>query len=177
MKKQEIIDESEYNQHPLASNQEEIEWNNALDLAIDIIKEKLNEPEKVAIPQYVVDWLEVCKENLALSLASSMNPIVLRTNNQSERTIYWFKSAKNQETFAKAWIYGYEVEKEKLYTVELPNPHGLGHTVLVKDMYGNTFITYTTDSNWREGEVNHLTESEIKKDFPWVWQFAEEVEE
>lgn len=72
---------------------------------------------------------------------------------------------------------GYEVEKEKLYTVEIPNPHGLGHTVLVKDMYGNTFITYTTDSNWREGKVNHLTESEIKKDFPWAWQFKEEVKE
>lgn len=64
-----------------------------------------------------------------------------------------------------------------MYTVEIPNPHGLGHTVLVKDMYENTYITYTTDSNWREGKVNHLTESEIKKDFPWAWQFAEEVKE
>lgn len=35
MNKQEIIDELEYNQHPLASNQEEIEWNNALDLAVN----------------------------------------------------------------------------------------------------------------------------------------------
>ena len=88
----------------------------------------------------------------------------------------WRFKGNNSELFAKAWLYGYEVEKEKLYTVEIPNPHGLGHTVLVKDMYGNAYITYTTHLNWREDKVNQLTEPEIKKDFPWAWQFAEEVE-
>ncbi|MBE6165021.1 MAG: DUF1642 domain-containing protein [Streptococcus gallolyticus] len=48
-----------------------------------------------------------------------MNPNVLKTNNQSEKTIHWL--AKNQETFVKAWLYGYEVEKEKLYTVKFAN--------------------------------------------------------
>ena len=74
---------------------------------------ELYEPEKPVVPKYVADWLEVCKDNLALSLASSMNNIVMRTNNQPDKTIHWV--AKNSETFAKAWIYGYEVEKEKLY--------------------------------------------------------------
>lgn len=75
--------------------------------------DSLDEPEKPVVPQYVADWLEVCKENLSLSLASSMNKIVMRTNNQPDKTIHWL--AKNSETFAKAWLYGYEVEKEKLY--------------------------------------------------------------
>ena len=74
---------------------------------------KLLEPEKPVVPQFVADWLEVCKDNLALSLANSMNNVVMRTNNQPDKTIHWI--AKNSETFAKAWIYGYEVEKEKLY--------------------------------------------------------------
>ena len=65
--------------------------------------------------------------------------------------------------------------KEKLYTVEIPNPHGLGHTVLVKDMYGNIFITYVMNSDWRKSKVNQLTEAEIKKDFDWAWPFVEEV--
>lgn len=87
---------------------------------LNIVKQ-LDEPEKPVVPQFVADWLEVCKDNLALSLANSMNPIVLRTNNQPEKTIHWFKSTKNQEKFAKAWLFGYEVEKEKLYTVKFSN--------------------------------------------------------
>ena len=90
------------------------------DEVIDIVKQ-LDEPKKVVIPQFVADWLEVCKENLAIGLFVAMNPNVLEVNNQSAETIYWLKSARNQETFAKAWIYGYEVEKEKLYTVKFSN--------------------------------------------------------
>ena len=75
----------------------------------------VNEPEKPVIPLYVADWLEVCKDNLALSLANSVNNIVMRANNQPDKTIHWI--AKSSETFAKAWLFGYEVEKDKLYTV------------------------------------------------------------
>ena len=146
------------------------------DEVIDIVKQ-LDEPKKVVIPQSVADWLEVCKENLAIGLFVAMNPNALEVNNQSAETIYWLKSARNQETFAKAWLYGYEVEKEKLYTVEIPNPHGLGHTVLVKDMYGNIFITYVMNSDWRKSKVSQLTEAEIKKDFDWAWRFAKGVTE
>ena len=90
------------------------------DEVIDIVKQ-LDEPKKVVIPQSVADWLEVCKENLAIGLFVAMNPNVLEVNNQSAETIYWLKSARNQETFAKAWLYGYEIEKEKLYTVKFSN--------------------------------------------------------
>lgn len=146
------------------------------DEVIDIVNQ-LDEPEKPIVPQFVADWLEVCKDNLALSLASSMNPIVLRTNNQSEKTIHWFKSAKNQETFAKAWVFGYEVEKEKLYTVELPDPNSFGYTILRKNTKGKISITYTQQETWGDDESTQLTEAEIKKDFDWAWQFAKEVEE
>ena len=146
------------------------------DEVLDIVKQ-LDEPEKPVVPQFVADWLVVCKENLAVCLAIAMRFSFLAANDQPEETIQWLKSAKNQETFAKAWLYGYEVEKEKLYTVEIPNPHGLGHTVLVKDMYGNIFITYVMNSDWRKSKVNQLTEAEIKKDFDWAWQFAKDVKE
>lgn len=151
-------------------------YRTAMRRAYDRVKQ-IDEPKKAVIPQSVADWLEVCKENLAISLFFAMTPDVLEVNNQSAETIYWLKSARNQETFAKAWLYGYEIEKEKLYTVEIPNPHGLGHTVLVKDMYGNIFITYVMNSDWRKSKVSQLTEAEIKKDFDWAWQFAEEVDE
>ena len=176
MKKQEVIDEIENAIPDYILNDYQRGKEAGLIYALELVEE-LDEPEKAVIPQSVADWLEVCKENLAIGLFVAMTPDALEVNNQSAETIYWLKSARNQETFAKAWIYGYEVEKEKLYTVEIPNPHGLGHTVLVKDMYGNIFITYVMNSDWRKSKVNQLTEAEIKKDFPWAWQFAEEVEE
>lgn len=129
---------------------------------------QIDEPKKAVVPRCIDTWIQGAEYN-GFDLYEAM------TDETPDKVSTWIVC--NPETFAKAWLYGYEVEKEKLYTVEIPNPHGLGHTVLVKDMYGNTFITYTTDSNWREGKVNHLTESEIKKDFPWAWQFAEEVKE
>lgn len=147
---------------------------------------ELDEPEKPVVPQFVSDWLEVCKDNLALSLASSMNPIVLRTNNQPEETIHWFKSAKNQETFAKAWLYSYKVEKEKLYTVEIPNTNGDGYGVvyLGRNEYNkielriwDCYSSIEFSDNWKQFDSAQLTESEIKEDFEWAWQFAEEVEE
>ena len=99
---------------------EDLARNRALDDALAIVR-KLDEPEKAVIPQSIAGWLEVCKENLAIGLFVAMTPNVLEVNNQSAETIYWLKSARNQETFAKAWIYGYEVEKEKLYTVKFSN--------------------------------------------------------
>lgn len=176
MNKQEVIDEIENAIPDYILNDYQRGKETGLTYALELVKE-LDEPEKVVIPQSVADWLEVCKENLAIGLFVAMNPNVLEVNNQSAETIYWLKSARNQETFAKAWIYGYEVEKEKLYTVEIPNPHGLGHTVLVKDMYGNIFITYVMNSDWRKSKVSQLTEAEIKKDFDWAWRFVEEVKE
>lgn len=118
MNKQEVIDEIENAIPDFILNDYQRGKETGLTYALKLVEE-LDEPEKPVIPQYVAEQLEVCKENLAISLAGSMNPNVLKTNNQSEKTIHWL--AKNQETFVKAWLYGYEVEKEKLYTVKFAN--------------------------------------------------------
>lgn len=170
--KQEVIEKIEACKSPFTSEDDTI-FNYGLDKALSIIKQ-LDEPEKPVVPQFVADWLEVCKDNLALSLASSMNNIVMRTNNQPDKTIHWL--AKNSETFAKAWIYGYEVEKEKLYTVELPNPNGDSNRYGLCKVDGRIIIgTFVFGLN--KASNAKLTEAEIKQDFDWAWQFAEEVEE
>ncbi|MFS9251765.1 DUF1642 domain-containing protein [Streptococcus infantis] len=79
--------------------------------------EQLDELEKVTIPQFVADWIEVCKEHLTTSLYTAMNPDFMKENNQSFDFILWMKKTSNQELFARAWLDGYEVEKEKRYTV------------------------------------------------------------
>ncbi len=118
MNKQEVIDEIENAIPDYILNDYQRGKEAGLIYALELVEE-LDEPEKAVIPQSVADWLEVCKENLAIGLFVAMTPDVLEVNNQSAETIYWLKSARNQETFAKAWLYGYEVEKEKLYTARL----------------------------------------------------------
>ena len=74
---------------------------------------------KPIVPQCVADWIDVCKENLAIGLYTAMNPDFLKQWNKSDELICWIKKARNQDIFARAWVDGYEVEKEPRYTVRL----------------------------------------------------------
>lgn len=131
----------------------------------------------------MADWIEWCKKN-KITLLGADTAICNNKNIRSLDASGW--AMKNQETFAKAWLYGYEIEKEKLYTVEIPNPNGgeYSRTYLGKyasekvglyNWTGFTHIAYADD--WKKEEKAQLTEAEIKKDFDWAWQFAKEVEE
>lgn len=83
------------------------------------IFEQLDEPQKVKVPQFVADWIEVCKEHLTTSLYTAMSPNFIKENNQSFDFILWIKKTSNQDLFARAWLDGYEVEKEKRYLVKI----------------------------------------------------------
>ena len=73
--------------------------------------EQLDEPGKVEVPQFVADWIEVCKEHLTTSLYTAMTPNFMKEHNQSFDFILWIKKASNQDLFARAWLDGYEVEE------------------------------------------------------------------
>ena len=75
--------------------------------------EQLDEPQKVKVPQFVADWIEVCKEHLTTSLYTAMNPNFMRENNQSFDLISWIKKTSNQDLFARAWLDGYDIEGRK----------------------------------------------------------------
>ena len=69
---------------------------------------ELDEPEKPVVPQFVADWIEMHKRNAPFLK-------YLFTNNQDEELQNWLVTDENQNSMAKAWLFGYEVEKEKLY--------------------------------------------------------------
>lgn len=68
-------------------------------------------------------------------------------------------------------------EPEKLYTVEIPNHNGGTYLALCKDVDGKLFFDVFLSKDWKTYGKCKLTESEIKQDFAWAWQFAKEVEE
>ena len=76
---------------------------------------------KVKIPQFVAEWIRKCKtfKSFAVSLSFALQPSVWEANGLSGECIEWLTDAENQETFARAWLDGYEVEKEKLVKVKL----------------------------------------------------------
>ena len=82
---------------------------------------RLDEPPKPVVPQFVADWIDVCKEKLAVGLYIALNPDFVKQYSKSNELIAWVRKYKNQEVFARAWIFGYEVEKEKRYLVKMKN--------------------------------------------------------
>ena len=74
-------------------------------------------PEKIVVPQFVANYIEYAK-NTDWDLQDLFKLIDEEDSNELQR---WFYHECNQETLAKAWIYGYEVEKEKRYLVKLKN--------------------------------------------------------
>ena len=75
--------------------------------AIKLIKQ-LDEPQKPVVPQFVADFISEQKKQghtLSYSIDASM----------SDRVAEWYWG--NSELFARAWLDGYEIEKERRYTV------------------------------------------------------------
>ena len=144
-----------------------------IERAITLV-EQLDEPEKVVVPKFVADWIEWCKKN-NITLLGACTAICNNKNIRSLDASGW--AMKNQETFAKAWFYDYEVDKEKLYTVEIPRRGNPDHSVLRKYVDGKVCIDRHLFDNWRDYKCFQLTEGEIKKEHGWTWKYAEEVKE
>lgn len=135
------------------------------------IVNQIDGPEKPVVPRCVADMI-VKRKRAGQSVVKSIENLRFY-----EDACKWVRN--NGETFVKAWLYGYEVEKEQLYTVEIPNPNNIGaeRTVLMKNGFKQIVMLRVYDDNWRTVKGYQLTEAEIKKDFEWAWPFAEEVED
>lgn len=137
------------------------------------------EPEKPVVPRYVADFYESIKDDLEDGVYEFCAQFYEDESQLSNKLCWWFKSTENKpiETLVKMKLFGYEVEKEKLYTVEIPSHGNPDHFVLRKHVDGEVCIDCYLSDNWRDYKCAQLTESEIKQDFEWAWQFAKEVKD
>lgn len=139
---------------------------------------QIHEPQKVVVPKFVAEWLEWCKEN-SLTLSEALSAKENKSDDLQTAVNEWFTS-NHKDLFARAWLDGYQIEQEKLYTVEIPNPHATHNDVYIlgRTLSGDISIwQINRDSDIKNYDSDfQLTESEIKQDFEWAWQFAKEVE-
>lgn len=158
MNKQQLIERIEGLKNLFGNKTEYIET----DAAIELIS-KLDEPQKPVIPQFVADWIERRRKIGEYSLLDAMHLTA-----QSEDFRKWIMSSKHQNIFARAWLDGYEVEKEKRHLVKLKNTN---------DYLNQTEIGFHFYDNGRYNEK--FTRKELEEaNFGWVFDCeGVEVEE
>lgn len=121
--------------------------------------EGMVERDKVTIPQFIADWIEE-KRDQGRKLAQMLLQASL--NEQYGRWV-----VDNQDTFARAWLDGYEVEKEKRYKVVMPNVSSTGG-VLTRIKHDDSWIWIDTLGTIIEGRTHTRKELE-KAGFGWVF--------
>ena len=131
-------------------------------------------PEKVAVPEFIANYLRRAKTDIGLMRVFE----IANTKNELER---WKKEydwiRKNSEKFAKAWIDGYTIEQdtvpEQYYTVVIADRY-LVHLFLGRTDY--MFVKF--DELWAfNPRAFQLTEAEIKAIGERYWTFAKPIEE
>ncbi|EGP5186648.1 hypothetical protein EA83_02001 [Enterococcus faecium] len=147
-----------------------------LEHALELIKQ-LDEPQKPVVPKFVADWIELCKEKA--DLISCLSGSYEYGVNQYKRITEdedWLFEADHQELVARAWLYGYEIEKEPLYTVTI-NLDRKYHLVVDEGDGNDEISTTLTTSHGVLGYRYFLTEKEIKSADENLWLIAVPVEE
>ncbi|HEM5957130.1 TPA: DUF1642 domain-containing protein [Streptococcus suis] len=150
-----------------------------LDNTFELI-DQIHEPQKVVVPKFVALRIEKYKNSnkslyqlLDLSDDKEFNDWLL-PNGEVD--------ASRCDVLARAWLDGYEIERDKLYTVEIPDPNRPDIATFLYKENGKVFIgtdiflDEVPNYKWKNEPENQLTESEIKEDFEWAWQFREEVD-
>ena len=137
----------------------------SVDLVLKDLR-SLDEPEKVKIPQFVAEHIKHAKE-IGRDLQVAMN-----SSSIHEEVDEWLYTDNNMELFVRAWLDGYENEKEKEY--------------LVKIKANNQYLMNNPDENavffYSRRAYARFTRKELEKaGFGWVFNCPgielEEMEE
>lgn len=121
---------------------------------------QLDEPEKVKIPQVVADWIKHSK-TIGRSLFGAMS--IFEENTEIKKWMQW---ADNQETFARAWLDGYEVEEEPKYIVKIK---GVGFMSFLNHDLQSDLWSINNGDNGKLFKTHHTRKELDDADFGWVF--------
>ena len=140
-----------------------------MDKIIAKIKQ-LDEPEKPVIPQFVADWIEYCKfTHVDLQHALIVGDVYFYNYaNQKDfsKLKAFLETENNQENFARAWLDGYEVEKEKRYRIFMPKARNYkNHAQFLCEKDGKMFWC----AEWHRFRTKFTRKELEQADFGWVF--------
>ena len=154
MNKQELIERIEGLKTLFGNKTEYIK----IDAVIGLVSE-LNEPQKVTIPQFVADYIRYAIEN-DWDFQDLFKHI---EDEEDEELRRWVYHERNQETFATAWINGYDIEEEKRYWVKMKGieEHNsyLKYNKNLKHWYFGSLFIYNNDVD----TSTHHTRKELEE--------------
>ena len=141
----------------------------------DILEDlkQLDEPQKVTVPQFVADWIERERKSGG-DLEDLFNDIVYEQDH-----IEWFREEENMNLVARAWLDGFEIEKEKRFLVKMKGVDSRTNYLY----YGVGSKTWLFKAKLINGNFRRShTRKELEQDnFGWVFDCPgveiEEVEE
>lgn len=113
-------------------------------ILLDDNRQELNKP---VVPQFVADWIEYCNRH-NFTLFGCLDPVdnfeVLVGEDfegDARKCILWCRSASDK--VARAWLDGYEIEKEKQYKVKMKGIE-----------YHNSYLKYNKNlKHWYFGSL------------------------
>lgn len=130
-------------------------------LSVLNILNQLDEPQKVVVLQFVAEHIKYAKEH-DWDLQDAMD----FTEDNSELSS-WFYTDNNMEIFARAWLDGYEVNKEKRYLVKLKGvPNGakfLKYAKVTQEWY------FGMKRHYSNREIRHTRKQLEEAGFGWVF--------
>ena len=139
------------------------------EFVLELVKQ-LDEPKPVKVPQCVADWISFVKTNgLKFKNTYGFYEEIAPSDDVYRVMYYIFKEsiadkgirkwvADNIDTFARAWLDGYEVEEEKQYLVKIKATKHY----LVKDGKGKIFFSLAFKGYFTKKELEEAG-------FDWVF--------
>ena len=123
--------------------------------------EQLDEPQPFEVPQFVAQYIEWTKgEDFHLLGAMSRG-------NFDKTLEDWFYTDDNMELFARAWLDGYEVEKEKRFRVKVKGICG-NHETLNCEKHSGKWLFSDREENTLY-KTNHTRKELEEAGFGWVF--------
>ena len=124
----------------------------------------LDEPQTVKIPQVIAEYIKQKKYD-DYHLLGAMIEIRSHKNKEIDE---WFEEDDNMELFARAYLDGYEVEKEPKYTVRMKGI--IGYTThLNKNLDSQNW--FFASKNEVDGYIVKHTRKELEDaNFGWVFE-------
>ena len=128
---------------------------------IEELIKSLDELQPVKVPPSVADWIEYFKKTGDWDLFQAMDYLFGKKEIRE-----WLEDKNNQETFARAWLDGYEVEKEKRHRISMPKARNhKNHAQILCEMDGSIFWC----GEWYPFRTKFTRKELEEADFGWVF--------